>query len=146
MTTLLALLLSLPAFADDRTAVRILRGEKEVATFKVELATDSESRAKGLMFRKKLAKDAGMLFVYEEPGRRAFWMKNTLIPLDMLFFTAKGDLVYIHPDAVPEDLTAIDPKRNDICAILEIAGGESAKRKIKVGDRLVVDGQKGCLP
>ncbi|NBX67246.1 MAG: DUF192 domain-containing protein [Proteobacteria bacterium] len=146
MTALLALLLSIPAFAGDRTQVRIMRAGKDVATFKAEFATDSESRAKGLMFRKKLAKDAGMLFVYDEPGRRAFWMKNTYIPLDMLFFTKKGELVHIHSEAIPQDLTPIDPKRDDICAILEIAGGEAAKRKIKVGDRLAVEGPKGCLP
>ncbi|MBU6235954.1 MAG: DUF192 domain-containing protein [Alphaproteobacteria bacterium] len=146
MSTLLALLLSMPALASDRTTVEIRRADKSVASFKAELATDPDSRARGLMFRKKLASNAGMLFVYDEPGRRAFWMKNTLIPLDMLFFNQKGELVYIHSEATPEDLTPLGPNRNDICAILEIAGGQAARQKIKVGDRLVVENGNACLP
>ncbi len=146
MTSILALLLSIPALAADRTEIAIRRADKSLATFKVELATDYESRAKGLMFRKKLAKNAGMLFVYEEPGSRAFWMKDTLIPLDMLFFTAKGELAYIHPEATPGDLTAIGPDRSDICAILEIAGGEAKRQNIRTGDKLVLTKSSACLP
>lgn len=145
MTTLLALLLSMPALASDRTTVQIRRADETLATFKVELATDNESRSQGLMFRKKLARDRGMLFIYDEPGYRAFWMKNTLIPLDMLFFNKAGKLVYIHENARPHDLTPIAPKSSDICAILEIAGGEALKQNIRVGDRLVLEKDSACL-
>lgn len=148
MTGLLALLMSLPALAADRHEVLLARGSDgaKVASFKVEVAADYDSRAKGLMFRKKLGKNAGMLFVYEEPGRRAFWMKDTFIPLDILFFTKKGDLVYIHPEAEPQKLAPIGPGRNDICAVLEIAGGEAARRGIRVGDRLLLEDDSACLP
>lgn len=150
MTGLLALFLSFPAMAAGRTvAIELQRAGKPVAGFRVEIAADDESRTRGLMFRRKLAPDAGMLFVNEVPGRLAFWMKDTIIPLDMLFFTADGTLVHIHPRAKPEDLTLIDPGRGDICAVLEIGGGEAARRKIKPGDRLVVDKKalpdRGCL-
>lgn len=146
MTTALALLLALPAMASDRTDISIRRGDGKTVAFKVELATDGESRMKGLMFRKKLAASRGMLFLYDEPDYRAFWMKDTLIPLDMLFFTAKGDLVYIHANAKPKSLDAIAPKRNDICAILEIGGGEAERLGLKTGDKLDLKDSSACLP
>lgn len=138
-----ALLFSTNAFAAEIT---IKRADGENIIFNVERATDDASRAKGLMFREKLDDNAGMLFVYPKPSRIAFWMKNTLIPLDMLFFDAQGQLVYLHPKATPHDLTPIGPERSDICAVLEIGGGMAASRGLKAGDRLVLSDHSACLP
>jgi uncharacterized membrane protein (UPF0127 family) len=148
MASVFAVFFSLSASAMDVAVVHIKRSDKSVASFQVEVAKDIKTREKGLMFRKKLAKNAGMLFVYDRPARMAFWMKDTLIPLDLLFFTADGTLVYIHPMAKPHDLTLIGPDRDDICAVLEIAGGEAARQNIKVGQKIILKNNKNdkvCL-
>jgi uncharacterized protein len=142
----LALLVVWPAFALDRTDVKILRADGKTITFKVELAGDAPGRIKGLMFRKELPESEGMLFIYDRPGRIAFWMKNTLIPLDMLFFAAKGELVHIYPNATPGSLEPISPDRADICAVLEIAGGQAALKGLKPGDQLLLMNSSACLP
>jgi uncharacterized membrane protein (UPF0127 family) len=98
----------------------------------VELADTPEERAQGLMFRTSLPASSGMLFVYEEPGSPAFWMKNTLIPLDMLFFDARGDLRHVHFGAVPHDETPI-PGGDGIQFVLEVAAGEVAR--LGIGSR-----------
>ncbi len=143
---LATLLMAAPTRADEPASVAIQRADGATVKFGVELATDTESRARGLMYRRKMPKSSGMLFLYDEPGDRAFWMKDTYIPLDMLFFTAGGELVYIHPNAKPGNLSPIAPRRSDICAILEINGGEAARRKLKIGDRLVLTDESACLP
>ncbi len=84
-------------------------GDTEVR-FNVEVVDDEAERARGLMFREELPRFDGMLFVYEREAPVAFWMKNTLIPLDMLFFDAAGRLIRVHENAVPGDLTR-DPER-----------------------------------
>lgn len=87
------------------------------------------------MFRESMPRSAGMLFVYERPQRAAFWMKNTLIPLDMLFVTADGRIGHIHENARPGDLTAI-PGGDNVFAVLEINGGLARRYGISVGDVL----------
>ena len=98
----------------------------------VEIADDASERAQGLMGRRTLPPGHGMLFVYETPRPASFWMKDTLIPLDMLFFDAAGRLRHVHPQATPLDLTPIpgaapgdpDPDR---LLVLELGGGEAAR-------------------
>ena len=146
---LLALLLAVPAQARDYHDLQIAHADGSVERFKVEWATDEQSREYGLMNRRKIPDRQGMLFLYPEPGTHAFWMKDTLVSLDMVFFKADGTIVYIHPDAVPLDLTAIapSPDRHDICAVLELAGGQAAAAHLKAGDRMVMDGRPSvCLP
>jgi uncharacterized membrane protein (UPF0127 family) len=121
------------AWADDIT---ITRQDKTLAVFHVEVAKTEEEHQRGLMFRTKLAPDAGMLFLFDSPDEHTFWMKDTLIPLDMLFFKADGEVVYIYPSATPKSLDGVGPERLDICAVLELGGGQAARRKIRVGDRL----------
>lgn len=94
----------------------------EIARFEVEIADDFEERARGLMFRRSLAPDAGMLFVYDAPSRVSFWMKNTLIPLDMIFAGPDGVVRRVHANAVPGSLESIDGGEG-IKAVLEIGGG-----------------------
>lgn len=100
--------------------------------FSVEVADDEAERAKGLMFREAMATGAGMLFLYERPQRASFWMKNTKIPLDMVFADARGMVTRVHPRAVPGDLTPIDGGEG-VLAVLEINGGLAARLGIVPG-------------
>ncbi len=104
-------------------------------TFTVEIADTDEARAKGLMFRTELAPDAGMLFDYHSEQQTAFWMQNTLIPLDMIFIGADGVVKTIHVNAKPLDTTSI-PSQVPVQFVLEIAGGRSQEIGLAVGDRM----------
>lgn len=99
-----------------------LRGPWGQVRFAVEIADTNETRARGLMFRERMARMAGMLFVFDAPDRAVFWMENTLIPLDMLFIGADGRVQHIHENARPLDRTPIDGGR-DVLFVLEINGG-----------------------
>lgn len=129
-------MLCTPAWAGECAPDRAdLRGDWGAASFRVELADTEQARAEGLMFRAKLPRFSGMLFVYPRPQRASFWMKNTLIPLDMLFMDESGIVQHIHHRAVPGDLTPIDGGKG-ILAVLEINGGLAATLKIDVGSQL----------
>jgi uncharacterized protein len=104
--------------------------------FQVELAKTFEEKAQGLMYRESLAPDGGMLFVYTKELRQAMWMKNTLIPLDMLFIRRNGRIAHIHERAVPGSLHTIS-SRGRVLAILELRGGTAARLGIKSGDRVL---------
>ncbi|WP_259779950.1 DUF192 domain-containing protein [Aestuariispira ectoiniformans] len=104
--------------------------------FQIEIALTDAQRAQGLMFRETLAEDAGMLFDYGHPARVAMWMKNTLIPLDMLFIRADGTIEKIQRRTVPQSLEPI-ASVGDVRAVLEIGGGVSEKLGIEVGDRVL---------
>ncbi len=121
---LLGLAWALAAQADEacRQDRVDLRGEWGQASFRVELADDPDERARGLMMRKSLARSAGMLFVYEQPRRVSFWMKNTLIPLDMIFADETGRVVRVHSMARPLSERPIFGGEN-IRFVLEINGG-----------------------
>ncbi|HZT52195.1 MAG TPA: DUF192 domain-containing protein [Stellaceae bacterium] len=101
--------------------------------FSIELALTPEQQEQGLMYRKALAPDAGMLFVFPETQTATFWMKNTLIPLDMLFIAADGHIADIHERAVPLAETLIASKV-PVRAVLELNGGTVARLGIKDGD------------
>lgn len=109
-----------------------LRGAFGAAQFTVELADTPEERATGLMHRESMPASAGMLFVYEAPTRAMFWMKNTLIPLDMIFMDATGRVTAIHSDAIPHDETPIDGG-SGVFAVLEINGGMARRMGIAPG-------------
>jgi len=101
--------------------------------FTVEFALTPEQQEQGLMYRSSLAPDAGMLFVFEQSRTQIFWMKNTLIPLDMVFIAANGRIVDFHERAVPMDETPI-PSKAPALAVLELNGGTVARLGIKIGD------------
>jgi len=129
----LFLLASAPAARADCAPDRLdLRDGETQLRFTVEVADTEETRARGLMFRETLPRFGGMLFVYETTGPVAFWMKNTLIPLDMLFFDEAGVLTRVHPEAVPGDLTPI-PGGDAVRYVLEIGGGSAASLGIVPG-------------
>jgi len=112
-----------------------LRGDWGQAHFSVEVADDAQEQAKGLMFRERLSASAGMLFVYQRPHNARFWMKNTLIPLDMIFLDQTGRVTKIAENAKPLDETPIDGG-NDVLMILEINGGMTHGLGITVGSEL----------
>ncbi|RED11033.1 DUF192 domain-containing protein [Pontivivens insulae] len=111
-----------------------IRQNGVVASFAVEIADDFEERSRGLMFVESIPQFSGMLFLYQDgPRRRSFWMRNTLIPLDMLFISETGEVRDIHENAVPLDETPIPSETDDIVAVLEINGGLSAMLRFEPG-------------
>jgi len=129
---LLLVLLSAACSAENRATIITANGP---VSFNVELATTESQRARGLMFRQQLADDAGMLFDFGTERKVAFWMRNTFIPLDMIFIAADGTIKSIHANARPQDSTAI-PSGYPVRFVLEIPGGRAAAAGIKVGDKL----------
>lgn len=115
--------------ADDR--IRLLSGDT-VASFSIEVVRTPPERARGLMFRPSLARDAGMLFVFDPPQPVSFWMKNTMIPLDMVFIDDTGRVVNVEANAVPYTRT---PRRSEgpVRAVLEVNGGLAETLGIEPG-------------
>lgn len=103
--------------------------------FIVEVARTPEEQARGLMDRQSLAPDRGMLFPYEPPQPVAFWMKNTLIPLDMIFIAPGGQILRIEANTVPHSLEPVG-SGEPVEAVLELAGGRSAELGIAAGDKV----------
>lgn len=99
-----------------------IKSDGTTVRFSVEVADTVQARATGLMNRENMGRFSGMLFVYPEPTNVAFWMRNTLIPLDMLFIDENGVVQKIHENAIPLDETSI-PGGNDIKFVFEINGG-----------------------
>lgn len=128
----LVALLPLPAAAACRADLVELRGPGGQARFTVEVADTPAARAQGLMFREHLPSGAGMLFVFERPGRVAFWMRNTLIPLDMIFADPAGRVTRVHAMARPRDETPIDGGEG-VQFVLEINGGLAARLGLAEG-------------
>jgi uncharacterized membrane protein (UPF0127 family) len=104
--------------------------------FTVELALSDDEQAQGLMYRRKLAPEAGMLFPFPQAREAAFWMKNTYIPLDMLFVAADGRIVNIAQRTVPLSLAVVSSE-GPVWAVLELNGGTTARLGIRAGDRVV---------
>ena len=109
-----------------------IRSAGKSVRFTVEVADDAAGRARGLMNRPELGPFKGMLFVYPAPHPVNFWMRNTLIPLDMLFIDARGVVETVHENAVPLDETPIYGGP-DIQYVLEINGGLARRLGIGVG-------------
>ena len=103
--------------------------------FIVEVARTPQEQAQGLMHRQSLPPDRGMIFPYDPPRPVAFWMKNTLIPLDMIFIAPGGRIARIEANTVP---LSLEPTASGeaVGAVLEIAGGRSAELGIAAGDRV----------
>ena len=121
---------SLDTYPQSALEIRSATGRQ---WFTIRIADTDARQEQGLMFVRSLPTDQGMLFPMAEPHILNFWMKNTLIPLDLLFITTRGRIACIVAMAKPLALDLITcPKPAK--AVLEIAGGESAKRGIKVGD------------
>jgi uncharacterized protein len=120
------------ACSPDRVTVR---GDWGQANFAVAVADDPQERSRGLMFVEEMPMLAGMLFVYDTPQRASFWMRNTLIPLDMIFAGPDGTILTVHENAIPLDETAIDGGPG-VLFVLEINGGMASRLGIAPGDVL----------
>lgn len=108
-------------------------GQKHV--FNVEIAATTPDRERGLMFRDKMDPDHGMLFEMDHDAVVYFWMKNTFIPLDILFIAKDGTIRHIHENAVPQSLAPIGSKTS-VTGVLELNGGRSKTLGIAEGDKV----------
>ena len=132
----IALVLAAPlALAELETGPLTIDSANGPHAFTVELANDPEETATGLMNRESMAPDAGMLFDFGQPREAAMWMKNTLIPLDMLFMDPSGKVIAIARNAVPGSLRTISPGV-PVKSVLELNGGRAAELGIEPGDEV----------
>ncbi len=104
--------------------------------FQVEMAVNPAQRSQGLMFRESLDEDRGMLFDFGQPQQATMWMRNTYVPLDMLFIDEHGRITQIAADTQPLS-DAVIASREPVRAVLELRGGVSAKLGITPGDRVI---------
>ena len=119
--------------------IYINNGEK-IIKINAEVADDNEERTKGLMFREKLDENDGMLFVFDNENYQTFWMKNTLIPLDIIFINKNLEVVDIK-NAVPckEEPCTLYKSSKPAMYVLEVNGNFTAKNKIKLGSRILTN-------
>jgi len=103
--------------------------------FVTEVARTPEEQTQGLMYRNALAPDRAMIFPFDPPRQASFWMKNTLIPLDMIFVRADGSIANIAANTVPLSLQPVYSE-GEVAAVLEIAGGRSAELGVQPGDKV----------
>jgi uncharacterized membrane protein (UPF0127 family) len=132
-----ACLLALGACSVDAAAPSVeLKGQR----FDIEIAQDDASRTRGLMFRDSMPADHGMLFLFSDMQPRAFWMKNTHIPLDILFFDADYKLVSVQERVPPcrSDPCAQYPSEGPAQYVLELNAGTASRLGVKPGDPLTV--------
>ena len=118
----------------DRSSLVIVTAAREIK-FDIDLALTEPQRNHGLMFREKLGPYEGMLFDFYSEMPVAFWMKNTLIPLDMVFIAADGTIKHVHANATPLSTDTI-PSGFPVRAVLEINGGSARLLGIKPGDKV----------
>ena len=107
--------------------------EDGATMFTVEIADTDSLRERGLMFRQRLPEDRGMLFDFGQPRPVAMWMKNTYVPLDMVFIRADGTVAYVAENTVPKSLEAIGV-REPMRAVLELAAGTAKRIGLRAGD------------
>ncbi|MEE9433153.1 MAG: DUF192 domain-containing protein [Sphingorhabdus sp.] len=113
-----------------------IESDGEMHLFTAEVAKTIQQQARGLMFRTQLADDAGMLFPYDKPQTLSFWMKNTVIPLDIIFIRDDGSIESIAANTVPYSLEPVAAGA-PVTAVLELRGGRTVELGIKAGDRVV---------
>ena len=118
----------------QKSSLVVVTASREIK-FDVELALNDAERARGLMYREKLGPYDGMLFDFYQDAPVSFWMKNTLIPLDMVFIAGDGTIKHVHANAVPLSTDAI-PSQFPVRAVLEINGGSARLLGIKPGDKV----------
>jgi uncharacterized membrane protein (UPF0127 family) len=119
----------------EQVPLTVTTAAGKVHRFTVEVARTQEEQAQGLMNRQSVAPDAGMIFPMNPPRAASFWMKNTLVPLDIIFVRPDGTIVRIEENTVPLSLEPV-VSTEPVGAVLELAGGRSAELGIKAGDRV----------
>lgn len=129
-----------PTFPHDHLTIERTDGQQ--FPFDIEVATTPEQESYGLMHRHALAADAGMLFIYDPPDDISMWMKDTSLPLDMLFVRADGIIVKIVTNTVPFDVTPI-PADEPVRGVIELNAGTATSLGLKTGDKLIYPGFSG---
>jgi len=119
-------------FSDQKNII-FVKTKFSNTQFVVELAKTPEQRQKGLMGRSSLKAQSGMLFLYESPRYVSFWMKNTVISLDVIFLSATGQILKIYHNAKPDSLEIMSAGEN-VSAVLEINGNLAQTIKLEIGD------------
>ena len=119
-----------------RSTLQIATPDGQLHKFDVWVADNDPRRMRGLMFVEHLADDAGMLFIYQEQQPVGIWMKNTPLPLDILFVRADGRVHRIAENATPQSTETI-PSNGDVLAVIELKGGTAARLKIKRGAQVI---------
>jgi uncharacterized protein len=119
----------------EQVPLTITTSRGKAHRFTVEVARTPEEQANGLMNRQSLAPDRGMIFPYAPPQPVGFWMKNTYVPLDMIFVAPGGKILRIEENTVPLSLEPV-VSGGAVEAVLEIAGGRSAELGIAAGDKV----------
>ncbi len=132
---LIALMLTVSSACAETFGIGTLeiKSASKIHGFDIEIADDESERSRGLMFREELTDGHGMLFIYPSPRIASFWMKNTLIPLDMLFISPENRIVKIARETKPHSLNPIISD-GPVLTVFEIAGGQAEALGIKVGD------------
>jgi uncharacterized membrane protein (UPF0127 family) len=137
-----------PAVAGDNGAASVegasalqrvpleIQTAKKALRYEVEVAATPDEQARGLMFRTSLPSMGGMIFLMRTPDMATFWMKDTVIPLDMIFIRTDGTIARIAANAVPESLEVVS-SGEPVSAVLEIIGGGAAAAGIAEGDRVI---------
>ena len=136
LATLLALISTIGCDRSDQSSVWF-----EDHCFSVEVVTTPQERARGLMFREHLDPDRGMLFIFDWEAVYPFWMKNTRIPLDIIWIDSNKEVVFISKDTQPceqEPCPTINPYKK-AKYVLEVCGGTADKIGLEVGDKLKLD-------
>lgn len=121
--------------AKSQTEPLSIRSKDGTHRFDVEVMRDDAGRQRGLMFRRTMAPNHGMLFDFERSEPVAMWMKNTYLPLDMLFIRSDGSIAHVAADTEPLS-TAVIASSEPVLSVLELNAGTAAKLGIKVGDRV----------
>jgi uncharacterized membrane protein (UPF0127 family) len=121
--------------AETATEPLTIVGAKGPVTFEVEVMRNDEDRAKGLMYRRYMPENRGMLFDFQVPQPVFFWMKNTYIPLDMVFIRQDGTIARIAEDTEPLSTRTI-ASGEDVVAVLELNGGAAQRAGIRAGDKV----------
>ena len=137
----LVVVIAVPAAAEDsitfaRDILDVVTADNRSWTFHVDLAVTPEQRSRGLMFRKTMAEDEGMLFLFAREAPRSFWMKNTYLSLDIIFLDRHGVIVSITTDARPLDKTSI-PSGAPAAGVLEVLAGTARRLGLEPGDRVI---------
>jgi uncharacterized protein len=135
LAALLILLPNCKAAEPATIALTVTTASNRIHQFSVEVARTPDQQARGLMFREKLAPDGGMLFPMKPPRAASFWMKDTVIPLDMIFIRADGTITRIAAETEPYSLDTVE-SGEPVAAVLEIAGGRAAALGISEEDHV----------
>jgi uncharacterized protein len=120
----------------QRSTLQIATPDARLHNFNIWIADDDARRSRGLMFIEHLDEDAGMLFIYPRPQPISMWMKNTHLPLDMLFVRADGKVERVVANTEPMSLKTIESK-TPVLAVIELAAGSAARLKITSGARVI---------